>query len=503
MVKDSPVVDVYHGPWVETREDRFFEGGWDGDFEAGDFDEAETFIGTGARLTEAGVLFAAPTDLLCGLFSLRRGEEAWFSNSFTNLLVRVNDRPDPAYSDYINDFIHARIWGIRPYRRTLPTGQGNRVSIHLYSNLLVRSNLSRQRMEKKQPQQPDTFAAYRELLAGAIARVLENGADPGRKIRFAPVTAISRGYDSTCTAVLVREAGGRKAIAIRSPLEERSHHGDDGSEIAAQLGFEVVARRLDEYRELPPGSEAEFCAALPSGSGILKRMFEPDLERSIFITGFSGDIIWSVSAKDRLPKMMLPAEKNASEPQSYTEFRLRVGFLHFAPAYIGSFHRVKVQEIARSREMAPWSLAAEYNRPVPRRIGEEAGISRAAFGQVKQAGGALILTPDRLLPESRRDFITFCRANGLPTGTPKRRIRPIDAATLPIALLQTVVRRFRIEWLYRLLAPIFLLADRRLFRDPNVFGYGFHWGFERVRGRYEWANRRMGEKRFSAHSPIR
>ena len=500
LEKGSRAADVFHGPWVETREDRFFEGAWDGDFGDGNFDRAENFIGTGARVTDEGLLFAAPTELLSGVFSLRAGDEAWFSNSFANLLVQTGDSPDPGYTDYAHDFIHSRAWGIRPYHRTFPTANGNRVSIHLYSNLLVRSDLSRKRLEKNQPPQPETFEAYRALLSGAIAGMIENGASPGRKIRYTPVTAISRGYDSTCTAVLVREAGGRKAIAIRSPFERRPHHGDDGSEIAVQLGFDVIGRRLEELRELPPGSEAEFCAALPSGSGIPKRMFETDLEGSIFITGFSGDIIWSVDPKDRLPKMMIPAEKIASEPQSYTEFRLRAGFLHFAPAYIGSIHRVRLHEIARSAEMSPWWLPVAYNRPIPRRIGEEAGIPREAFGQVKQAGGALVLRADLLLPESRRDFLAFCDANGLPTGTPKRRIRPIDLITLPIALFQTIVRRFRLEWIYRRLAPLFLLADRRLLRRPAEFGYGYHWGFERVKGRYEWANGRIKFIRPFAHS---
>ncbi len=36
--------------------------------------------------------------------------------------------------------------------------------------------------------------------------------------------------------------------------------------------------------------------------------------------------------------------------------------------------------------MAPWSLASDYNRPIPRRILEEKGVPRESFGQVKKGG---------------------------------------------------------------------------------------------------------------------
>ena len=33
--------------------------------------------------------------------------------------------------------------------------------------------------------------------------------------------------------------------------------------------------------------------------------------------------------------------------------------------------------------MAPWRLGTSYDRPIPRRLGEEGGVERMAFGQVK------------------------------------------------------------------------------------------------------------------------
>ena len=36
--------------------------------------------------------------------------------------------------------------------------------------------------------------------------------------------------------------------------------------------------------------------------------------------------------------------------------------------------------------MKPWSVAKSYDRPIARRIAEEAGVPRHLFGQVKKGG---------------------------------------------------------------------------------------------------------------------
>ena len=46
--------------------------------------------------------------------------------------------------------------------------------------------------------------------------------------------------------------------------------------------------------------------------------------------------------------------------------------------------------------MAPWRLGNDYDRPIPRRIAESAGVPRAAFGQRKQVvmrNDALVFDP--------------------------------------------------------------------------------------------------------------
>ena len=49
ILRGSRCLELLHGPGVEVRGDRFFEGAWDGDFRGAAFHSALTFTGTGAR----------------------------------------------------------------------------------------------------------------------------------------------------------------------------------------------------------------------------------------------------------------------------------------------------------------------------------------------------------------------------------------------------------------------------------------------------------------------
>ena len=68
-------------------------------------------------------------------------------------------------------------------------------------------------------------------------------------------------------------------------------------------------------------------------------------------------------------------------PAGLREFRLHAGIVLVHVPTIGAIHAARIHEITRSTEMAPWVLGTEYDRPVPRRIVEDAGVPRTAFGQ--------------------------------------------------------------------------------------------------------------------------
>ena len=66
------------------------------------------------------------------------------------------------------------------------------------------------------------------------------------------------------------------------------------------------------------------------------------------------------------------------------EYRLIRGIIHCPVPYWGIRHFESIQKISKSNKMKPWSIGGDYDRPVPRRIVEEAGVPRRLFGQIKK-----------------------------------------------------------------------------------------------------------------------
>ena len=61
--------------------------------------------------------------------------------------------------------------------------------------------------------------------------------------------------------------------------------------------------------------------------------------------------------------------------------------------------------------MRPWSIGGAYDRPIPRRIAEEAGVPRDLFGQNKMATFNCWLNRDHAMSDAgQRDFDAFCDA---------------------------------------------------------------------------------------------
>jgi hypothetical protein len=97
-----------------------------------------------------------------------------------------------------------------------------------------------------------------------------------------------------------------------------------------------------------------------------------------------------------------------------TEFRLASGFIQGAVVFIGARKRDDIFRITSSDEMKGWHVPGRYNRPIPRRIGEEAGIPREAFGQRKMA--TVVENPSPHIPfspELRKRYEAFLISNGI------------------------------------------------------------------------------------------
>ena len=63
------------------------------------------------------------------------------------------------------------------------------------------------------------------------------------------------------------------------------------------------------------------------------------------------------------------------------ELRLVVGFVHLPLPFMGARRKADIVKITESSEMDPWRLETDYDRPIARRIAEEAGVPRHLFGR--------------------------------------------------------------------------------------------------------------------------
>src|SRR5580765_6006947 len=142
-------IQVLHGPWIEAWPDRFCEGAWDGPFSDGCFVDALTLTGSGGCLSNGGIVFASPTNLLARIYSVRDGNRLLVSNSLVFLLAQTDDALDITHPHYYFDFLRHKRGGLARPTSTIRTARRNRLSLHQHTNLFVRSDLSRREQSKR------------------------------------------------------------------------------------------------------------------------------------------------------------------------------------------------------------------------------------------------------------------------------------------------------------------------------------------------------------------
>jgi hypothetical protein len=235
------------------------------------------------------------------------------------------------------------------------------------------------------------FHTYREHLSRTLGEVIENAADARRMRPLDPVVSLSRGYDSVAVAVLAAERGCRRALTLHASMPG----GDDSGEpIGRKLGLDVGVRHHilgpdidDLYVALDPALAQrafEFLATVGIGDDIMYLPYESTLAGGLLLSGSFGDTLWSLDAQvdDNLPW-------SVAFCKSLTEYRLRVGFAHVPVPSFGGRAGASICALSRSAEMAAYSVGGDYDRPIPRRIGEEAGLARSDFGRTKMATAPL------------------------------------------------------------------------------------------------------------------
>jgi len=465
LQQGSDVARVYHGPWVETREGWFVEGAWTGEFERGELDRASFNVGTGGVLRAGRAVFCTQSDMIERLYSVRIGTELYLSNSLVFLLAMTDDELDPGFPLYYHALRAHFFDGIYRKHKAIHTRLRRRVELHDHCQVAVCPDLRLERIEKSVFPQPRGFGEYVALLTGVLASALANAASPHRRhTRYAAVATLSGGYDSNALAVLLAKLGVREALTFFDATPGR----DSGAEVARRLGLTVHEYDRYGFRTTPGLDEAEFLSA-HRGADVVLASCEEQLVGKLLVIGRFGDVVFGMDPRKRLRHFRTIRDFVAGG-SSLLEFRLRVGFLNFNPLYAGGLHVLALHEIARSEEMAPWRVGGSYDRPIARRILEEAGIPRGTFGVRKAMSAALRLGSSAALsPAGRADFEAYRRS--MPRAGWWRRHWQARLVKLRTRLRKAAVAES--------LNPV----PRRYERFSEM-DFGMHWGHARVRPRY-------------------
>lgn len=496
-------VSVWHGASVERAPDdsAFHEGAWSGDYSKHRIDEALTFTGSGARITGDTIRFATATHTLEPIHTMRRDDDLFCSNSLHFLLALADDSIDPRYLYYDADLMSI-MFGLRRYVRSIPTAGGRRVRQRYHCNLNVSANLCARLQPKDPVPEFSRYSEYVSLLTSQTQTVTDNASAPERSVAYAPLATISSGYDSPACATIGRAAGCRNGLTFTSARPGFKDRDDSGAPIARTLGMSIT--ELDFFampHQRSDYPEAEFIASGHGGDDTPMMVAEPYLTRKLLYSGYHGDKAWDKNLSHPTPYIV----RGDPSGSSLAEFRFRVGFINFPIVFIGCTRQASIYAISNSSEMRPWSLGTAYDRPIPRRMVEEAGVPRRMFGQSKKAvtmpyqNHSADRDPDMsevLCDASYSDFCRFIDTHAFR----QHRIQHVH-----FDLMHSMYRvNQRVAWsskLRRMLGPLawtvpdHVIIPWKYAKARAVNSLAFHWAAAKMRNRYRQAIQVLADAR--------
>jgi len=147
----------------------------------------------------------------------------------------------------------------------------------------------------------------------------------------------------------------------------------------------------DNWRQRTDLPDAEIAAAGVTFMDVVMLALEAELPERLLLVGHSGDNVWG-KGNFRLYDGDIVQSAGTISGRGLAEYRLRVGFVMVPIAFVGHTAHRSLYRISNSNEMVPWSVGGSYDRPIARRIAEEAGVPREAFGVRKYAGSGRVGT---------------------------------------------------------------------------------------------------------------
>ena len=372
-------VEVYCGAKVERRDSFFVTGIWDRDFSSAEFDVSDAFYGTGAKITEKGVLFVTPSHDMERIVLYENDGKISVSNSPAFLMAHTGTKLDRNIHSY--ESIMCSILKGPDGIEDIPVDGGSFIRQFIVSNILV----TRQGIEVSRRPAMEPFEDYEDFYAritGSLKAMRTNMEDPSRTARFGMISMISGGYDSAACSALVRGVGCDRVVS----LSGGQYDIDDGSAVAKALGYsDVIKRDKNLYKKAKGCIDALYVSSGELGADLQFSVFGDLFEDNLVFVGSRGSY-WNKSF-DMTEDFEMKGYYFFEAAVSYAEEALRRGSVYAPLPAFGASVCSSLRRISNSEEMKPWSLGGSYDKPIPRRIVESCGVAREAFGMKKYGGG--------------------------------------------------------------------------------------------------------------------
>jgi hypothetical protein len=190
---------------------------------------------------------------------------------------------------------------------------------------------------------------------------------------------------------------------------DRRRAFDNGGPIADALEMEAIY--LNHRISSSSDDELYFYAVDPSKTELVFHSMAAHIEKTcqaaVVFTGYHGDKMWDSGLEEKyLNDQIMRGDISGLR---LAEVRLKSGFIHVAVPFIYARSVASISRISESPEMDPWRLRNSYDRPIPRRIAEGAGVDRQLFGIRKKMVSTAQALPSNA--QLRKRFFEFLEQN--------------------------------------------------------------------------------------------
>jgi hypothetical protein len=414
---NSENISVVHGPSVECRNDWLVEGVWDDDFERGNFHQSENFFGTGMRVEGDRVYFVPSSATVDRLLYCEHEQKLLVSNSLPLLLAATGATLDDDHDYYRESLTICE--GIDKYEKEF-TIKHKQISnfYQLYYKNMVLSDAKISFEKRCKPRKIESYEHYVGLLKEILSRIRDNYESEMRTIPISAFTTLSSGYDSTAVTCLAKDLGVKTCftgcrLEPPFPMKWYKRVQENATPVARRLGLDI--HYSESRRASVSEDELYFLAVVypkfsmkvwsEIGLHSMTSFIEKNCAAAVVFTGNFGGVMWDVNIGDEyLNEQVKPKFPSGN---FFMEIRLKSGFIQIPAPFILAGHVKEIINIGRSAELDPWRLNNSYDRPIPRRIAETAGVPRHVFGMKKRYLMDSYLWP--LNEKLKNDFLKYIK----------------------------------------------------------------------------------------------